>query len=172
MIGVLGRPVDGLMLVASLVLAVAMTAIIATALAFEHVGGFIPCALCLLQREPYYVAIPVALVTALAAWQRWPGCVVRGGLLVCGLLMAYGVVLSTYHAGVEWAFWAGPVDCGAAATSGISTDAGSLLDALDTVRPPSCNEAAVRFFGLSFAGWNVLASLVLAAFATGAAIRR
>jgi disulfide bond formation protein DsbB len=34
-----------------------------------------------------------------------------------------------------------------------------------------CDEAAWRFLGLSFAGWNVIASLLLAAGATFSAIK-
>ena len=60
----------------------------------------------------------------------------------------------------------------AAATSGIMTDVGGLLGALDAVTPPSCDEAAGRFLGLSFAGWNVFASLGLAAIAWRAALGR
>ena len=37
-----------------------------------------------------------------------------------------------------------------------------VLDAIDTFVPPSCDKAAARLLGLSFAGWNALASLVLA----------
>jgi disulfide bond formation protein DsbB len=40
-----------------------------------------------------------------------------------------------------------------------------LLDALNSTVPPSCNAAALRVLGLSFAGWNVIASLILAAIA-------
>ena len=156
---------------AAVLLAAAFVAVVGTALAFEHIGGFSPCALCLQQREPYYAAIPVALAAALAAQLRWPACITRGGLAIAGLLMTYGLVLSAYHAGVEWAWWPGPADCVAAATSGIATDAGSLLEALDTVRPPSCDEAALRILGLSFAGWNVLASLALGALAFRMAVK-
>jgi disulfide bond formation protein DsbB len=35
---------------------------VGSALAFEHIGGYIPCALCLLQRDPYYYAIPLGAV--------------------------------------------------------------------------------------------------------------
>ena len=40
--------------------------------------------------------------------------------------------------------------------------AGGVLDAIDSVVPPSCDKAALRILGLSFAGWNAIASLVLA----------
>lgn len=147
----------------ALALAGLMALVVGAALAFEHVGGFIPCALCLEQRTPYYVGVPVALFGALAAALNWPSLLIRGSLVVAGLLMAYGLYLGVYHAGVEWAFWPGPADCATSATSGLATDAGSLLADLDAVTPPACDAAAGRFLGLSFAGWNVIASLGLAA---------
>ncbi|TCD13695.1 disulfide bond formation protein B [Oricola cellulosilytica] len=159
-------------LTAALFLAVAMTAVVGTALGFEHIGGFIPCKLCLEQREPYYAAIPVALIAAAAAAFRWPAIIARLALGVVGLAMTYGFYLAVFHSGVEWGWWPGPTDCGAAATSGLVTEAEGLLGALDTVTPPSCDEAAGRFLGLSFAGWNVLASAVIAAGAYYAALRK
>ena len=142
-----------------LALALAMAAVVGVALAFEHVGGFIPCALCLEQRVPYYAAVPVAMLAALAAVMQLPGWVVRGALIAVGVIMAYGLYLAVYHAGVEWALWPGPADCATTATSGLSLDAGSLLADLDAVTPPACDEAAGRFLGLSFAGWNAISSL-------------
>ena len=155
----------------ALFLLVAMIATVGSALGFEHIGGYMPCLLCLEQRTPYYIGIPVMALAFISATLKWPGIVNRGLLAVGGLLMAYGLALAVYHAGVEWQFWEGPADCAAAATS-ITTDVGSLLNDLNTVRPPSCSEAALRVLGLSFAGWNVIASLILAAVAFRAAFRK
>jgi disulfide bond formation protein DsbB len=130
---------------AALFLALAMAGTVGTALGFEHIGGFIPCKLCLAQREPYYAGVPVALLALAGAAFGWRGCFTRGMFVIAGLLMSYGVILSIYHSGVEWHWWPGPADCGAAATSGITTNAGDLLGALDSVTPPSCDEAAGRF---------------------------
>lgn len=153
-------------------LAVAMAAVVGTALGFEHIGGFVPCKLCLEQREPYYAGVPIALLVLIGAYLRWPAIIVRGGLLLVGLLMAYGLYLSVYHSGVEWAWWMGPADCSTSSTTGITTDATDLLGALDTVTPPSCDQAAGRFLGLSFAGWNVIASLFLMLIAFKAAFAK
>jgi len=76
--------------------------------------------------------------------------------------------LGIYHAGVEWKFWAGPDTCGAA--QGLSTTSGGLLESLEKIRVVRCDEAAWRFLGLSFAGWNVLISLALALGAIAAAV--
>ena len=45
------------------------------------------------------------------------------------------------------------------------------MQSLRKTRVVSCTEAAWRFLGLSLAGWNVLISLALAAFAALAAAR-
>lgn len=153
---------------ALLVLA-AMAAVIAGALAFQHIGGYIPCALCLEQRTPYYAAMPVALLAVLASAMRGPAWLSRGLLAACALFMLYGAALGGYHAGVEWGWWPGPTDCGATAAGGIPDSAGDLLSDLSSTRPPSCDEAALRVAGLSLAGWNVLTSLAIAAVALRAA---
>ncbi len=141
-----------------------MVLVIATVLAFEHLGGYIPCKLCLGQREPFYAAIPLSALVLAALALGWPRYIATGLLAIVGLLMLYSVVLATFHSGVEWGFWQGPADCGATAGN-ISSNVGDLLGDLTTKRPPSCDKAAGRFLGLSFAGWNVVASLGLAAIA-------
>lgn len=154
----------------ALVLALAMAATVGTALGFQHIGGYIPCKLCLEQRVPYYVGIPVVVLAALSATLRLPSTVTRGLLVVAGLLMAYGLYLGVFHSGVEWAWWAGPTDCGA--VSGPADPGGNgVLDALNSFVPPSCDKAALRILGLSFAGWNAIASLVLAVVAFRGAAR-
>ncbi|MCT8998031.1 disulfide bond formation protein B [Chelativorans intermedius] len=151
-------------------LALGMAATVGTALGFEHLGGFIPCKLCLEQRTPYYIGVPLMLLAFASARLRWPAIVTRGLLLAGGLLMLWGLSLGAYHAGVEWGWWQGPADCGAVAPSAAGS--GSLLDQLNAVVPPSCDEAAGRFLGLSFAGWNVVASAVLSAVALRGALKR
>jgi disulfide bond formation protein DsbB len=157
------------MLIALAVLA-GMVAVIATVLGFQHIGGYIPCKLCLAQRVPYYVGMPLAAAAVLAAYLRWPGMFVRGLLFLAGMALLYSMALGIYHAGVEWQFWAGPTDCGATAGN-ISSNVNDLLGDLSATRPPSCDVAAGRFLGLSFAGWNVIASLALACLAIAGALR-
>ena len=148
-----------------LILAVA-AATIAGALASEHVFGLQPCALCLQQRWPYYLAVPLAAATALA-----PAPFLRPGLAILALLFAASLGLGGYHAGVEWGWWQGPTDCagGSATPSGPM---GDFLQSLDRVRVVSCTEAAWRFAGLSLAGWNAVVSAGLATMAGAAALKR
>jgi disulfide bond formation protein DsbB len=151
----------------ALLLALAMIAVAGSALGFQHIGGYIPCKLCLQQREPYYAAIPLLGLAALAGWSGAPRCLTRGLLGIGGLLMAFALVLGVYHSGVEWHWWAGPTDCGAVAGGTVET-AKDLLATIDATRPPSCDEAAGRFLGISFANAQVIASAALAAFAARA----
>ena len=155
----------------ALFLAVAMAATVGSALAFQHLGGYIPCKLCFEQRTPYYIGVPLMLLAALSSALRWPAGLTRGLLAVGGLLMAYGLYLGVYHSGVEWAWWAGPTDC-AAAAGPVDTGGKGVLDALDKFVPPSCDKAALRILGLSLAGWNAIASLILAVIAFRGAFAR
>ena len=47
-----------------------------------------------------------------------------------------------------------------------------VLDAIDAFVPPSCDTAALRVLGLSFAGWNAVASVILAVIALRGAFAR
>ncbi|WP_246787074.1 disulfide bond formation protein B, partial [Bartonella bovis] len=55
-------------------------------------------------------------------------------------------------------FWPAPPSCGSNAGRMI-TDVNQLFNHLNNIHPPSCSEAPKRFLFLSFAGWNMVASL-------------
>jgi disulfide bond formation protein DsbB len=127
--------------------------------------GYAPCELCLTQRYAFYVAIPLALLTAFLAGRSVRG-LARIGFALLALVFAASAVLAAYHAGVEYHWWAGPTAC----TGGPgSLDVNDLVKALDSVKVVRCDEVQLRIAGLSLAGWNVVASLVLAAYAALAA---
>src|SRR5258705_14022423 len=88
-------------------------ATILAAWGFQLIGGYVPCKLCLEQRVPYYVGLPMALAALCAALVGAKPTVVRTLLIVAGLIFAFGIYLGTYQAGAEWKLWAGPTDCGA-----------------------------------------------------------
>lgn len=126
------------------------------ALFSELVLGYQPCMLCLWQRWPYYIGIPLVMFALLLPNQR-----LKSGIyLLLAAVFLGSAALAAYHAGVEWKFWPGPSGCG-----GRLELAPQSLDAfrqsLSTARVVLCDEAAVRILGLSFAGWNVLASLLM-----------
>jgi disulfide bond formation protein DsbB len=148
------------------VVLLAAAATIGGALVFEHVFGLRPCKLCLVQRNPYYLALPLAAAAVLTP-PRWT----RILLALLGVIFLVSAGLGAYHAGVEWGFFVGPNDCGGtpAPTAGSVQD---FLKQLETARVVSCIEAAWRFLGLSLAGWNVVISLGLAGLALASLPRR
>ena len=151
---------------AALAVVLGAAATVGGALVFEHAFGYVPCKLCLIQRNPYYVAVPLGLVAALL-----PPRYTRAGLWLLTLIFVISAGLGAYHSGVEWGFFAGPSDCGGGSGAGAG-NVGDFLNQLQSTRVVSCTEAAWRFLGLSLAGWNVLISLALSAFAAMAAARK
>ncbi|MBG6174702.1 disulfide bond formation protein DsbB [Labrenzia sp. EL_208] len=135
--------------------------VIATAWGFQLIGGYVPCKLCLEQRIPYYAGLPLtALALILLSQQRNRLAMLT--LLAAAAIFAYGAGLGVYQAGAEWQFWDGPNDCGGGSAAPAS--ASNMLQALQSTRVVSCTEASWRMLGLSFAGWNAVASAGLAAF--------
>lgn len=146
--------------------------LVATLIAAAAIGGawfselvlhFVPCLLCLWERIPYYVAAPVALValTGLGGPR-----IRRGALVLLALIFVVSTGLGLWHAGVEWKLFPAP-DCG-----GRLGGAQSLEDfqkSLSTARVVLCNEAPMRVLGLSFAGWNAVASALVAGLYAAAA---
>jgi disulfide bond formation protein DsbB len=148
----------------ALIAAVAVGAVAALTLAgawfFQLVLDIQPCPLCLEQRYAYYLAVPLAVLVAVAAAKDAPRPVLLAGLALLAWAALANAVLGGYHAGVEWKLWAGPTDCtGPVAQLG---SAGSLLQRLDTVKVIRCDEVQFRFLGISLAGYNVLISLLMA----------
>ena len=141
------------------------TAVILSALAFEHLGGYMPCPLCLQQRYAYYFAIPalLAAVALIAADQHTAARLLFAAVAVAFVINAGIGVL---QAGAEWKFWDPPASCAAPSTLPTFDMKRESFDRM----PVSCGVASWRFLGLSFAGWNVVASLLLAAAATLAAL--
>ena len=144
-------------------------AAIAGAWVFELAFGYAPCKLCLLQRWPYYIGIPLGLAAYAAGGAATSAGRVLIALFVVAFLVSAG--LGFYHAGAEWKFWAGPTDCGGRIQEGPA----SVLDlrkSLETARVVRCDEAALRVLGLSFPGWNVLVSIAAAGLAAAGFRRR
>lgn len=135
------------------------TIVIASAWGFQLIGGYVPCKLCLEQRIPYYVGLPMILL-ALVLAMKGKRAFATLMFAAAGLAFLYGAGLGAYQAGAEWDFWAGPSDCGGG--SAAPGSAANMLSALKSTRVVSCTEASWRLFGLSFAGWNAVASAGIA----------
>ena len=139
-------------------LLVIASATLAGALAFEHIGGLLPCPLCLQQRIPYWSALPLCLLALLAF--RWKFFALGAGMMsLVALGFALGSALGVYHAGIEWHWWEGPATCsGTAPPANIDALLEDLEDGGALVR---CDEAAWRLLGISLSGYNALISIFL-----------
>ena len=131
---------------------------------FQFVLGYPPCPLCLQQRIPYYIVIPLSLLLAIATRAGAPRSLLTAGFAIILAAVLCGAALAVYHAGVEWHFWPGPADC-----SGPLADlnsGGSILEQLQNpIHVVRCDQAAWRFLGISLAGYNALISLAMAVIA-------
>ena len=145
---------------AAATIAAAATATILGAFVFQYGLGLAPCPLCLQQRWPYYLTIPLTVLTAVGARRGAPRRVLVGSLVVVALVLVWGAYLGLYHAGAEWKWWAGPQDCVGAGFAAGPT--GNLLQQMQNARVVRCDEAPWRLLGLSLAGWNVVIALALA----------
>lgn len=139
----------------------ASAALLVTVHIFEAFG-YVPCPLCLRQREVHWVALAVGgaafLLSARASW----GWMARAALVALALVYIGSAVLAAYHAGVEYHWWPAP-PCEAA---GARISGEDLLESLSRPsRAVPCDEAAWRLFGISMAGYNFVISLILAAVA-------
>ena len=145
-------------------IAAASIAILAAVWIFQALG-YAPCELCLTQRYAFYAAVPLALLTALAG--RSAHGLARIGFALLALVFVANAVLAAYHVGVEYHWWAGPTACTGSLTG--SLDVNDLVKTLNSVKVVRCDEVQLRIAGLSLAGWNVVASAVLAVYAAIAA---
>jgi disulfide bond formation protein DsbB len=146
---------------AAAIVAAGSAAMIVGAYIFQYLLNIPPCPLCLEQRIPHYVVVPLGLVVAVAAAKGAPRTAVALGLaaLVVTLLTTAGIGL--YHSGVEWKWWRGPADCTGEIQS-FGAAGANLLKQIQTAAVVRCDEVMWRFLGLSLAGYNTLVSTALA----------
>lgn len=147
-----------------LVMAVCLAAL-GTAFASEVWGGLKPCILCIYQRYVYGAAFLIGLA-GLALSSR--PALVRLSLWLAGLTFLVGVAIAFFHVGVEQHWWRGTADCHAPVIDpNLSVDA--LRQQLLNTDFVPCDQIPWSLFGISMAGYNTAAYLVLALAAIWAA---
>lgn len=125
-------------------------ALLGGAFAFQHLGGYAPCEMCMWQRWPH-VAV---LVLGLLAWALRSN---RAAVILAALVMLGGAGIGYFHAGVEYHWWKGPAACTAPPLSAGVDFVTSVL-ATPLIR---CDAAAWTLFGVSMAGYNALISTAI-----------
>ncbi len=145
------------LLVPVLIVAVSLGAL-ATALASQHWGGLQPCVLCIYQRYAYLGAAAFGLLGLIAGPRSGAR---RAAVALAGLAFLTGAAIATFHVGVEQLWWRGTTGCHAPAFDPNASIADLRKQLLETDFV-ACDEVQWSLFGISMAGYNVLASLGLA----------
>src|SRR4029077_5867497 len=131
----------------------ASVAVLGGALVSQYWGGLAPCELCVLQRWPWVASIVISSIGI--------GVSSRSALswvaLTLVAVFAVSSALAFYHVGVERHWFAGPSACTGAATAADTVEA--LKARILGQMPVRCDEPAWSLWGISLAGWNLLASL-------------
>ena len=136
----------------------ASVAVLGTALLSQYWGGLQPCELCLLQRWPWWLAIAFAAAAWLAGDRLPPGV----PAIMLGIVFVASAGIAFYHVGVEQHWFAGPAACTAGSGNAATVD--ELRAQLLGKQAVLCDRPQWTLFGVSLAGWNFAASLVMAVF--------
>ncbi len=146
--------------VAHMLLFVVSGAILLAALGSEWWGGLVPCALCLVERWPWRIAMAFGLFglllsRGLARVALWGGVVALAGNIVAG-----GV-----HIGVESGWWASPLPQCQAPRIATGLTAAARLARLPDRPSVACEEPTylIPHVPVSMAEANTIAALALAA---------
>jgi disulfide bond formation protein DsbB len=139
-----------------MVVLAASVAVLGTALLSQYWGGLAPCELCLVQRWPWLAAIVISLISIILG-NRPP---LPWTVLLLTVVFVAGSGLAFYHVGVEKHWFAGPEACTGSTTAADTVEA--LKARILGQMPVRCDEPAWSLWGISLAGWNLLASLVMA----------
>lgn len=156
----------------ALFLIVFLSGVIGLALGFEYLGNYPPCSLCLIERIPYYGALPflIAIVFLVQFFDR--PSLVRISFLCVFTLMILNLILGLYHVGLEYGFWVELSQSCLPRTPQSITETTQLLNHLNDTPPLSCATPQKRVLFLSFAGWSAVVSLFCAVISLYAALGR
>jgi disulfide bond formation protein DsbB len=144
--------------VALVLSALAAGAALGIAIASETWEGLVPCALCLLERWPYRVAIALGVIGLVL-----PRSLARVALALLALTILAGAALAVVHVGVEAHLWPSPLpECAAPTFSG-----GTIAQRLASMpAKPSkpCDDPTflIPFVPVSMAAMNLIFALVFA----------
>jgi disulfide bond formation protein DsbB len=137
--------------------ALAAGAALGTAFASEWWGGLVPCALCLVERWPYRIAIGLGVVGLLL-----PRPLARIALMLLALTTLAAAAAAAVHVGVERQWWPSPLpECVAPTFSGGTI--AQRLASMPAKPSMSCEDPSylIPFVPVSMAEMNLLYALVM-----------
>lgn len=127
--------------------------LLAAAFGFQYIGGMAPCELCLWQRWPHAAAVGIMGLALLVPGRALP--------LLGALAALSTATIAGFHVGVEQGWWQGLASCSGSSIAGVSM-ADLLNPNVAVAAPARCDAIAWSLLGVSMAGWNAIASAVLA----------
>lgn len=142
-----------------LFLSLLSAAVLGTALVAQYAFGLPPCDLCIMQRYPYAAVIILGAGGFLF---------VRSSRVFVWLVLLSSLALATdagiawYHAGVEIGLFPGPEACSSTGDGALTLE--EMRRQIMSAPLVPCNEAPMRWMGLSLAGWNGVIATALALF--------
>jgi disulfide bond formation protein DsbB len=137
----------------------AAAAALGIAVASEQWDGLVPCALCLLERWPYRIAIALGVLALIA-----PVGIARLLLMLLVLTLAADAAIAAVHVGVEFQWWPSPLpEC--AAPHFVGGSIAERLASLPTRPAKPCDDPSFLIPGVpvSMAGMNMLYAMAFAA---------
>ncbi len=154
---------------AALAIAILAAAAPLFALASETWLGLAPCALCLWQRWPYWVAAALALFAALL-----PGAARRWLLGLAGIAVLVSAGIAVLHVGVEAHWWPSPLPSCLAPSAGGGASIEEMMRSLAPAPSKPCDAPTFPIPGLplSMAAMNLIYALALGALAIALAARK
>lgn len=129
-----------------------------TAFTSQYIFDLWPCVLCLYQRWPYAGVIVISLLGMVMRHQIDS----RVFLVLCALGFAATAAIGAFHVGVEQGWWQGTAECVGDTSKALSVqDLKAQIMSAPIVR---CDDIAWSLFGISMAGYNVIAAAILSIF--------
>tara|TARA_Y100000591_G_scaffold284076_1_gene265565 strand:- start:24 stop:503 length:480 start_codon:yes stop_codon:yes gene_type:complete len=119
----------------------------------EHVLGYQPCNLCILERIPYLMAIIIIVLNYKFVYLE------KYFLILLILIFLVATILSLYHLGIEQGFIKESLVCDLKNGSNLL----SKEDILKQLQQKyvSCQDVTFKIFGLSLTSYNTIISLLI-----------
>jgi disulfide bond formation protein DsbB len=130
--------------------------VLGLALASQYWGGLLPCELCEWQRWVWASALVIAAI----AWVLGNRAKLSTIAKLCVFVFGIGTGFAAYHVAIEQQWVAGPSACTASGTSASSIE--GLRRQILGHQPVLCDQVQWSLFGISLAGWNLVASALMA----------
>lgn len=138
---------------------VAAAAALGVAYASETWGGMAPCALCLVERWPYRIAIALGVIGLVT-----PAAIARWVLALLALTILGDAAIAAVHVGVEFGWWPSPLPECAAPHLVLGGSGADQFASLPSRPAKPCDDPNYLIPGLplSMAAMNLLYALAFA----------